>query len=156
VEVVGMVKVKTQYYFYAVYLALAVLDFFTFSRMDPTRETNPIWIVLGGKYLLFTLIYIGFFTLIITFTELLLKVSGEKRPAATFMAYSMLVFGCQAHLFGAISNLDPATFATLFGVLGIHGTILVDYVIFTVLFLMPIPLSFVAFKGWSKHQGIEA
>ena len=149
-------KIKTQYYFYAVYLALAVLDFWTFSKMDWNRESNPIWIILGGKYLMFTVIYITFFTLIILFTELLLKVSGEKRPAATFMAYSMLVFGCQAHLFGAISNLDVEFFTGLSGTLGIHGTILVDYVLFMVMFLSPIPLSLLAFKGWSRHQGIEA
>lgn len=146
---------KTQYYFYLMFLAFSLLDYATFAYMSPDKEVNPLWIWLGEKYTQFAVVYLMLFLAVIALTEVLLRYSSTKRPILGFFTYSLIVFGCQAHLLGALSNIDGAYYAALLKALGIPVTKMLDYAIFMLVFFSPVPLSLIAFRAWQKHHGAD-
>ena len=148
-----MVELKTQYYLYILFLAFSLLDYATFAYMSPDKEVNPLWIWLGEKYTQFAVVYLVLFVAVIVLTETLLRYSSGKRPMVGFFTYSLIVFGCQAHLLGALSNIDGSYYAALLNMLGIPATKMLDYFIFLLVFFSPVPLSLVAFQAWQKHHG---
>lgn len=146
---------KTQYYLYLMFLAFSLLDYATFAYMSPDKEVNPLWIWLGEKYTQFAIVYMLLFAAVIILTEVLLRYSSRKRPILGFFTYSLIVFGCQAHLLGALSNIDGAYYMALLKLLGIPVTKMLDYVIFMLVFFSPVPLSLIAFRAWQKHHGTD-
>lgn len=147
---------KTKYLFYASFLIFTMLDFATFAVMNPERETNPVWILLfNGQYASFAVFYGSVFLLVVFLTEALLKYSEERTPVIGFFAYSLLVFGCQAHFIGALSNLEAFTHIAHMAQMSATGAKMVQYSVLVALFLSPIPLSLVAFAAWQKHHGFE-
>lgn len=143
---------KTQYYFYLTFLVFSLLDYATFAFMSPDKEVNPLWIWLGQNYAQFAVVYLLLFIAVITLTEALLRYFSSKRPAVEFFTYSLIIFGCQAHLLGALSNIDGSYYLALLKAFGIPVTKMLDYVIFIAVFFSPIPLSLVAFMAWQKHH----
>jgi hypothetical protein len=121
--------------------------------MSPEKEVNPLWILLGGKYIQFAIVYLVLFVSVLIMTEFLLKYSSGERPVLGFFTYSLIVFGCQAHLLGALSNIDGSYYAALLGMLGIQSTKILDYGIFLIVFFTPVPLSLIAFQAWQEHHG---
>lgn len=144
---------KIQYYFYILFLVFSLIDYATFVYMSPEKEVNPIWILLGGKYFQFAIVYLVLFVSVLIMTEFLLKYSSVKRPELGFFTYSLIVFGCQAHLLGALSNIDGSYYAALLDMLGIQSTKVLDYGIFLMVFFTPVPLSLIAFRAWQEHHG---
>jgi len=147
---------KIQYYLYLMFLAFSLLDYATFAYMSPDKEVNPLWIWLGEKYTQFAIVYLMLFVAVIILTETLLSYSSNKRPMVGFFTYSLIVFGCQAHLLGALSNIDGSYYAALLNTLGIPVTKMLDYFIFMLVFFSPVPLSLVAFRAWQKHHNLGA
>jgi hypothetical protein len=124
--------------------------------MSPDKEVNPLWIWLGEKYTQFAIVYLLLFVAVIVLTETLLRYSSRNRPMVGFFTYSLIVFGCQAHLLGALSNIDGSYYAALLSILGIPVTKMLDYIIFMLVFFSPVPLSLVAFRAWQKHHSHSA
>jgi len=84
--------------------------------------------------------YLLLFIAVITLTEALLRYFSSKRPAVEFFTYSLIIFGCQAHLLGALSNIDGSYYLALLKAFGIPVTKMLDYVIFIAVF-SPLSLS---------------
>jgi multidrug transporter EmrE-like cation transporter len=120
--------------------------------MSPDKEVNPLWIWLGENYTQFAIVYLMLFVAVIVLTEMLLKYSSTKRPLVGFFTYSVIIFGCQAHFVGALSNIDGSYYMALLNVLGIPVTKMLDYAIFMIVFFSPVPLSLLAFRAWQNHH----
>jgi len=97
--------------------------------------------------------YLLLFIAVITLTEALLRYFSSKRPAVEFFTYSLIIFGCQAHLLGALSNIDGSYYLALLKAFGIPVTKMLDLChLYSPCFSPPIPLSLVAFMAWQKHH----